>query len=76
MASNAFNAQTWMSIILQIFNAEHGPIKGFKPMLVASMKSTKVSQNFQIRMEKAITEATKFASTHVKKVETANNKNQ
>jgi len=65
-----------MNIVLQIFNAEHGPIKGFKPMLVASMKSTKVSQDFQIRMEKAITEATKFASMHVKKVELTNKKNQ
>ncbi|XP_018307520.1 alanine--tRNA ligase, mitochondrial [Mycetomoellerius zeteki] len=68
IASSAFNAQTWMNIILQIFNAEYGPIKGFKPMLVASMKSTKVSQDFQIRMEEAITEATKFAFAHVKKV--------
>lgn len=65
-----------MGIVLQIFNAEHGPIKGFKPMLVASMKSTKVSQDFQILMEKAVTEAAKFASTHVKKVEPTNNKNQ
>lgn len=66
-----------MDIVLQIFNAEHGPIKGFKSMLVASMKSTKVSQDFQILlMEKAITEAAKFASTHVKKVEPTNNKNQ
>jgi len=65
-----------MNIILQIFNAEYGSIKGFKPMLVASMKSTKVSQNFQIRMEEAITEATKFASAHVKKIELTNNKNQ
>ncbi|XP_077269962.1 alanine--tRNA ligase, mitochondrial [Temnothorax americanus] len=76
MTSSAFNAQTWMDIVLQIFNAEHGPIKGFKPMLVANMKSTKISQDFQIRMEKAITEATKFASTHVKKVEFANNNTQ
>ncbi|XP_011051624.1 PREDICTED: alanine--tRNA ligase, mitochondrial [Acromyrmex echinatior] len=76
IASSAFNAQTWMNIILQIFNAEYGSIKGFKPMLVASMKSTKVSQDFQIRMEEAITEATKFASAHVKKVEFTNNKNQ
>lgn len=45
-------------------------------MLVASMKSTKVSQDFQTLMKKAITEATKFASTHVKKVELSNNKNQ
>lgn len=74
MVSNAFNAQTWMNIVLQIFNAEYGPIKGFKPMLVASMKSAKVSQDFQ--MKKAIAEATKFASTHVKKVESINNKNQ
>lgn len=74
--SNTFNAQTWMNIVLQIFNAEHGPIKGFKPMLVASMKSTKVSKDFQVHIEKAITEATKFAFTHIKKVETANNKNQ
>jgi len=65
-----------MNIVLQIFNAEHGPIKGFKPMLVASMKSTKVSQDFQIHMEKAIMEATKFASMHVKKVELTNKKNQ
>jgi hypothetical protein len=65
-----------MNIVLQIFNAEHGSIKGFKPILVASMKSTKVSQDFQIHMEKAITEATKFASMHIKKVETANNKNR
>lgn len=65
-----------MGIVLQIFNAEHGPIKGFKPMLVASMKSTKVSQDFQILIEKAVTEAAKFASTHVKKVEPTNNKNQ
>lgn len=42
-------------------------------MLVASMKSAKVSKDFQ--MEKAIAEATKFASTHVKKVEFIN-KNQ
>lgn len=70
--SSAFNAHTWMNVVLQIFNAEYGPIKGFKPMLVASMKSTKVSQDFHIRMEKAITEATKFASTHVKKVELTN----
>ncbi|KYN36791.1 Alanyl-tRNA synthetase, mitochondrial [Trachymyrmex septentrionalis] len=76
IASSAFNARTWMNIILQIFNAEYGPIKGFKPILVASMKSTKVSQDFQIRMEEAITEATKFASAHVKKVELTNNKNQ
>lgn len=65
-----------MNIVLQIFDAEHGSIKGLKPMLVASMKSTKVSQDFQIRMEKAIVEATKFATTHVKKIEHINNKNQ
>lgn len=75
MASSAFNAKTWMNIVLEIFDAEHGPIKGFKPMLVASMKSTKVSQNFQIRMEKAIAEATKFASLHVQKVDPISNKN-
>ncbi|XP_011639548.1 alanine--tRNA ligase, mitochondrial [Pogonomyrmex barbatus] len=74
MTSTAFNAQTWMDIVLQIFNAEHGPIKGFKPSLVASMKSTKVSQDFQIHMEKAIIEATKFASIHVKKVSISNKK--
>lgn len=74
MVSNAFNAQTWMNIVLQIFDAEYGPIKGFKSMLVASMKSAKVSQDFQ--MKKAIAEAIKFASMHVKKPESINNKNQ
>ncbi|XP_011878135.1 PREDICTED: alanine--tRNA ligase, mitochondrial [Vollenhovia emeryi] len=73
-ASSTFNAQTWMNVILQIFNAEHGPVKGFKPMLVASMKSTKVSQDLQIRMERAIAEAIKYAATHVKKVEPVTSK--
>lgn len=72
MISKVFNAQTWMDVILRIFNAEHGPIKGFKPMLVASMKSVQMSQDFQIHLEKAVTEATKFASMHVKKIELIN----
>lgn len=72
MASKEFNAQTWMDVILQIFNADQGPVKGFKPMLVASMKSVQVSQDFQIRLEKAVTEATQFASMHVKKIELTN----
>lgn len=65
-----------MNIVLQIFDAEYVSIKGLEPMLVASMKSTKVSQDLQIRMEKAIAEATKFATIHVKKIEHTNNKNQ
>lgn len=64
-----------MNIVLEIFDAEHGSIKGFKPMLVASMKSTKVTQDFQRRIEKARAEATKFASLHVQKVEPISNKN-
>lgn len=72
MVSNAFNAQIWMDVVLQIFNAKQGPIKGFKPMLVASMKFTQVSQDFQIHIEKAVTEATKFASMHVRKIELTN----
>ncbi|XP_072755160.1 alanine--tRNA ligase, mitochondrial [Anoplolepis gracilipes] len=72
MASNAFNAQIWMEIVLQIFNAKQGSIKGFKPMLIASMKSTQVSQDFQIHIEKAVIEATKFASMHLKKMELTN----
>ncbi|GAB1868191.1 alanine--tRNA ligase [Camponotus japonicus] len=75
VVSKAFNAQTWMDVILQIFNGKQGSIKGFKPMLVASMKSIQVSQDFQIHLEKAVTEATKFASMHVKKIELTN-KNQ
>nr|XP_012216572.1 PREDICTED: alanine--tRNA ligase, mitochondrial [Linepithema humile] len=75
--SNTFNAQTWMDIVLQVFNAEHRPVKGFNPMLVASMKSTQVSQNdFQIYMEKAIMQATRFASVHLQKTEPINYKNQ
>lgn len=73
MVSDAFNAQIWMDILLQIFNAKQGPIKGFKPMLIASMKSTQVSQDFQIHIVKAVIEATKFASMHVKKIELTNN---
>lgn len=77
MISNTFNAQTWMGVILRVFNAEHGPIKGFNPMLVASMKSTQVSQNdFQIYMEKAVMQATKFASMNLEKSEPINHKNQ
>ncbi|XP_070166786.1 alanine--tRNA ligase, mitochondrial [Polyergus mexicanus] len=72
MVSNAFNAQIWMDVVLQIFNAKQGPIKGFKPMLVASMKSTQVLQDFQIHIEKAVAEATKFASMHVRKIELTN----
>lgn len=72
MVSSAFNAQIWMDVVLQIFNAKQGPIKGFKPMLVASMKSTQLSQDFQIHIEKAMTEATKFASMHVKKIKLTN----
>lgn len=72
MVSNAFNAQIWMDVVLQIFNAKQGPIKGFKPMLIASMKSTHMSQDFQTYIEKAVIEATKFASIHVKEIELIN----
>lgn len=72
MVSKGFNAQTWMDVILQIFNVKQESIKGFNPMLVASMKSVQVSQDFQIHLEKAVTEATKFASMHVKKIELTN----
>ncbi|RLU15066.1 hypothetical protein DMN91_012953 [Ooceraea biroi] len=65
MVSNAFNAQIWMDTILQIFDAKQGPIKGFKPTLVASMKSTPISEDsLQTYMEKARMEAMKFASIH------------
>ncbi|EFN88295.1 Alanyl-tRNA synthetase, cytoplasmic [Harpegnathos saltator] len=68
MVSEVFNAQTWMNIVLKIFNAEYGPIKGFAPMLIASMKSKQVSHDYiEIYVKKAIIEATKFASIHVKK---------
>lgn len=77
MTSDIFNAQTWMEIVLQVFNAEHGPIKGFNPTLVASMKSTQVSQNdFQIYMKEAIIQATRFASMHLEKTEPINHKNK
>lgn len=67
MVSNAFNAQTWMDIILKSCNAEYGSVKGFQPMLVASMKSKKVSNEYiQIHVKRAIAEATKFASIHIK----------
>lgn len=57
-----------MDIVLHVFNAEHGPIKGFKPMLVASMKSKRVSEDsLQVHVKQAVTEATKFASTHIKR---------
>lgn len=68
MASNAFNAQAWMDIVLKICNAEYGPVKGFEPMLVASMKSKQMSHDhIQIYTKRAIAEAMKFASTHVKR---------
>lgn len=72
MVSSEFNAQIWMDVVLQICNGKQGPIKGFKPMLVASMKSTQMSQDFQMLIEKAMTEATKFASIHVKKIKLTN----
>lgn len=57
-----------MDIVLQVFNAEYGPIKGFKPMLVSSMKSKHMSEDcLQTYMKQAVTEAIKFASTHVKR---------
>lgn len=67
MASDAFNAQTWMDIVVKIFNAKYGLVKGFEPMLATSMKSKKMSHDYtQIHMKRAIEEATKFASIHVK----------
>jgi hypothetical protein len=77
MVSNAFNAQTWMNTIVQVFDGKQAPIKGFKPMLVASMKSTQISQNsLQIYMEKASMKAIKFASMYMKKTGHINNKTQ
>ncbi|EZA47311.1 Alanyl-tRNA synthetase, mitochondrial [Ooceraea biroi] len=77
MVSNAFNAQIWMDTILQIFDAKQGPIKGFKPTLVASMKSTPISEDsLQTYMEKARMEAMKFASIHVRKIEYTDSNNQ
>lgn len=65
-----------MDIVLRIFNAKHGPIKGFKPMLVASMKAVESPKNFQMLVEKALAETNKFASARAKQVRLVDNKNQ
>lgn len=76
MVSNVFNAQTWMDTVLQVFDARRGPIKGFKPTLVASMKSTQISQESRLTyMEKASMEAIKFASIHMEQIEQTDSKN-
>lgn len=68
MTSSEFNAQTWMNIILEIFNAEYEPVKGFQPTLVASMKSKQISHDYiQTCLERSIAKATEFASIHVKR---------
>ncbi|XP_014470633.1 PREDICTED: alanine--tRNA ligase, mitochondrial isoform X2 [Dinoponera quadriceps] len=68
IVSSVFNAQTWMDIVLKIFHAKYGPIKGFEPMLVACMKSKQMSRDFiEMHTKRAIAEATKFASAHVKR---------
>ncbi|XP_076291241.1 alanine--tRNA ligase, mitochondrial isoform X1 [Lasioglossum baleicum] len=69
IACNTFNAQTWMKIVLEIFNAEYVPIKGFNPSLVASMKSTNVSNlPSENLLCNAINAAKDFASRNVKRV--------
>jgi len=66
-----------MNTVVQIFDGKQDPIKGFKPMLVASMKSTQISQDFlQIYMEKASMKAIKFVSTYMKKTGHIDNKTQ
>jgi len=75
MVSNAFNAQTWMNTIVRIFDGKHGPIKGFEPMLVASMKSTRISRDsLETCMEEASMKAIKFASKYVEKTGHVDNK--
>lgn len=67
----------WMEVVLKVFNAQHGSIKGFKPMLVASMKSVEISDDcLQIYIKKALIEATKFISAHIKKTESTNSRNR
>nr|XP_033324410.1 alanine--tRNA ligase, mitochondrial [Megalopta genalis] len=69
VACNTFNAQTWMKIILEIFNSEYVPVKGSNPLLVANMKSTNVSNlSSEDLLLNAINAAKKFASTSIKRV--------
>ncbi|XP_012275682.1 alanine--tRNA ligase, mitochondrial isoform X2 [Orussus abietinus] len=68
MVSNDFNARSWMKTVVSIFNSEDYTHKDEDPLLVNNMKSTKLLEN-QIKsfIDQAVTEATKFASKHVKK---------
>lgn len=68
MASSEFNAELWMQTVLPIFKGNGGPPKGQDPLLIQHMKSKRVSdRELSTLVERAITEATKFATLHVKR---------
>lgn len=67
IASDQFNARTWMNVVLKIFNANYNPTKGFNPSLIASMKTVNISDASQKHLiHKAIEKAKTFAFTHIK----------
>lgn len=74
MVTNSFNAEFWMNIILPIFRGQAVAPKDEDPSLVCHMKVTRVrTKNLPLLVDKAINEATKFASVNVNKSKHENN---
>lgn len=67
MTSSKFNAQSWMQTVLPIFKANGSPPKGQDPLLIQHMKTKRISDSeLKSLVERAIAEATKFATMHIK----------
>ncbi|XP_015593600.1 alanine--tRNA ligase, mitochondrial [Cephus cinctus] len=67
MASDTFNARAWMNTVLQVFKAEGAIVQHQDPLEAYNMKTIQVELNeLKSLLEKAIMQATKFASLHVK----------
>lgn len=75
--SEAFNAKTWMEIVLKIFNGKEGSIRGFDPLLVANMNFHPVAEDMlELLTDRAITESVNFACEHIKQSKINNAVNQ
>ncbi|XP_031846952.1 alanine--tRNA ligase, mitochondrial isoform X3 [Nomia melanderi] len=66
---DTFNARAWIKVVIEIFNAEYGSIRGSNPLLVASMKSTNVPKlSSESLVLNAVSAAKNFAFTNIKNI--------
>lgn len=75
IANDKFNAKTWMDTVVGTLEAQVHTSDNQDQMLICDMQPKSINRTLQHQIDRAINEANKFASLHIKNT-LLNNKNK